>query len=391
MGCDTPKCIPVPFHNRVSIHAPAWGATPLPRPSACRAKSFKPRTRVGCDTAKPPDGAVTVGFNPRTRVGCDGASRRKREVLCRFQSTHPRGVRRQGYCAADPAAQVSIHAPAWGATRIWSGKPPAVSSSFNPRTRVGCDIGTTQGSLTQVGFNPRTRVGCDAMASHSQVWRDWFQSTHPRGVRHVDELVKAGAEVVSIHAPAWGATWKCGSKWGAVFCFNPRTRVGCDVTRSRYRRHALVSIHAPAWGATRGGLLGHAGQPVSIHAPAWGATFEGMTVTCDNDEFQSTHPRGVRHGAPGKAGPNGRGFNPRTRVGCDAASRRVAARDRASFNPRTRVGCDQSFFFRQNINNTRFNPRTRVGCDGKLRQACEAALLVSIHAPAWGATSGLLC
>ena len=37
-------------------------------------------------------------------------------------------------------------------------------------------------------------------------------------------------------------------------------------------RYAIVSIHAPAWGATqRDGLL-RSFDAVSIHAPAWGAT-----------------------------------------------------------------------------------------------------------------------
>ena len=81
-------------------------------------------------------------------------------------------------------------------------------------------------------------------------------------------------------------------------------------------REQLVSIHAPAWGAT-GCLLSSATTVrefqsthprgvrrtslttssrtvmVSIHAPAWGATLEfaGHLAVL---EFQSTHPRGVR-------------------------------------------------------------------------------------------------
>jgi len=56
--------------------------------------------------------------------------------------------------------------------------------------------------------------------------------------------------MVSIHAPAWGATERPDNEgaWGKV------------------------SIHAPAWGATRfAGLVGQHNR-VSIHAPAWGAT-----------------------------------------------------------------------------------------------------------------------
>ena len=77
---------------------------------------------------------------------------------------------------------------------------------------------------------------------------------------------------VSIHAPAWGATFidlKLKSKYmfqstrprGArrclivvsfqLSCFNPRARVGRDnwMLASR-RQRERVSIHAPAWGAT---------------------------------------------------------------------------------------------------------------------------------------------
>ncbi len=34
----------------------------------------------------------------------------------------------------------------------------------------------------------------------------------------------------------------------------------------------IVSIHAPAWGATRKPISGADKPTVSIHAPAWGAT-----------------------------------------------------------------------------------------------------------------------
>ena len=80
--------------------------------------------------------------------------------------------------------------------------------------------------------------------------RKLFQSTHPRGVR-LDHLRQRDAAVeVSIHAPAWGATRRSGAKVSVYDCFNPRTRVGCDVSAAFF--------------------------------------------ASDNDAFQSTHPRGVR-------------------------------------------------------------------------------------------------
>ena len=55
--------------------------------------------------------------------------------------------------------------------------------------------------------------------------------------------------------------------------FNPRTRVGCDFLRQlELAVHIIVSIHAPAWGATSTANSRHHSREVSIHAPAWGAT-----------------------------------------------------------------------------------------------------------------------
>ena len=160
VGCDLVILYQRDVLPVVSIHAPAWGATPLPRPSACRAKSFKPRTRVGCDTAKPPDGAVTVGFNPRTRVGCDQS--RLRSLLRK--------------------------------------------SCFNPRTRVGCDQFIRQPRRAIAKFQSTHPRGVRHRHNAGQPHAGRFQSTHPRGVRR-DGFAQPGLEgLVSIHAPAWGAT-----------------------------------------------------------------------------------------------------------------------------------------------------------------------------------------
>ena len=57
------------------------------------------------------------------------------------------------------------------------------------------------------------------------------------------------------------------------------------------------------------------------------------------------------------------------------------------FNPRTRTGCDA--YLEHLVSNARsFNPRTRTGCD-QLREMHAARVIVSIHAPARGATGDL--
>ena len=293
MGCD-----PLPAllrHScKVSIHAPAWGATRRIPARTSAVPGFNPRTRVGCDSTCTTTPASNTGFNPRTRVGCDQYGIKVLVIDPWFQSTHPRGVRlpyskevlrdmcvsihapawgathlypegssratlfqsthprgvRHGY--PDHGAVgggVSIHAPAWGATRRIP-YPVRAMPRFNPRTRVGCDRRASRilpgrwcfNPRTRVGcdampktrprmlrgFNPRTRVGCDSFHVGTSTYHEKFQSTHPRGVRRGCWLHRRPQRPVSIHAPAWGATF------AGVFIPD----------------FLQVSIHAPAWGAT---------------------------------------------------------------------------------------------------------------------------------------------
>ena len=65
------------------------------RPSSTASRlHFNPRTRVGCDQRYPAAADRVPNFNPRTRVGCDRAQAGAAVPTGRFQSTHPRGVRR---------------------------------------------------------------------------------------------------------------------------------------------------------------------------------------------------------------------------------------------------------------------------------------------------------
>ena len=165
-------------------------------------------------------------------------------------------------------------------------------------------------------FNPRARGGRD----------------------DIDAETAALVKVVSIHAPAGGATGDRVKMAGKYLRFNPRARGGRDrqatsgtllpagfnprAHRGRdslyhdKRKLANVSIHAPAGGARpqicltkiqanafqstrpRGarharGAKNHALQHVSIHAPAGGATVK-LKTTESPRKFQSTRPRGAR-------------------------------------------------------------------------------------------------
>ena len=115
-GCDKTKC---------SKHG---------KPS-----NFNPRTREGCDKLYFGFYDTHKHFNPRTREGCDSIRIMHAIFGTLFQSTHPRGVRLIGDFRDMPFDDISIHAPARGATctrRCLRGS----TNHFNPRTREGCDL-----------------------------------------------------------------------------------------------------------------------------------------------------------------------------------------------------------------------------------------------------------
>ena len=79
----------------ISIHAPQWGAT-LPSNRAAISLSFQSTHPSGVRRLCP---FVLGSF----------------EI---FQSTHPSGVRRSDTANIPPCANISIHAPQWGATHV---------------------------------------------------------------------------------------------------------------------------------------------------------------------------------------------------------------------------------------------------------------------------------
>ena len=57
----------------ISTHAPAWGATRVPRKPTQTEQYFNPRSRVGSDSFQLPKSDPLIYFNPRSRVGSDPA------------------------------------------------------------------------------------------------------------------------------------------------------------------------------------------------------------------------------------------------------------------------------------------------------------------------------
>ena len=122
-----------------------------------------------------------------------------------------------------------------------------------------------------------------------------FQFTLPCGERHRTTVKAMFSELISIHAPVWGATCREHHMIKHAIDFNSRSRVGSDKSWVILLFSWVISIHAPVWGATLKFFLIYSNLTlfqftlpcgerlssnfaskekalISIHAPVWGAT-----------------------------------------------------------------------------------------------------------------------
>ena len=278
-----------------------------------------------------------ASFNPRARVGRDHLCRGVEHGDGVFQSTRPRGARRDEAGLLEVSPVVSIHAPAWGATSPARANATA-HRRFNPRARVGRDASGHVATSSSTCFNPRARVGRDRCTSPGACVTIRFQSTRPRGARP--------------RHPTTRCAWTC---------FNPRARVGRDVIAP-----AIMPIASSFNPRARVGRDRHV--PGRTPAPRCfnprarvGRDMRPVPGTGDVGRFQSTRPRGARRGMRGRGQDAEWRFNPRARVGRDVITVCLPSCG-SRFNPRARVGRDD---WRGNgdIDTGRFNPRARVGRD----------------------------
>ena len=188
---------------------------------------------------------------------------------------------------------VSIHAPARGATHAWKALSRAHCVSIHAPAR-GATINGDYCSSTWTCFNPRSRAGSDSS----------------------DHLAQCAGQNVSIHAPARGAT---------------RARTACSSIR-------LFQSTLPRGERPLQGSYGVYRWSVSIHAPARGATTSVMAMTMQHGGF---NPRS-RAGSDGieiESLPAIHSFNPRSRAGSDVL-KFEEAKPAYGFNPRSRAGSD---------------------------------------------------
>ncbi len=145
---------------------------------------------------------------------------------------------------------------------------------FNPRSREGSDVTPEEFGAKGDDFNPRSREGSDK----------------------INPLIFNGRVVISIHAPAKGATP----------CFHvPAQSYQFQSTLPRRERQDGTLSNTKITG-------------ISIHAPAKGATYIAT-----------------------KATNNPANFNPRSREGSDIYSA-ILGQEPYHFNPRSREGSDSN-------------------------------------------------
>ena len=260
--------------TRVSIHAPARGATPLgANRFIARIVSIHAPARGA--TTKPFEYISPTGFNPRPRTGGDPSH----------------GV-------VDGLDQiVSIHAPARGATAGFNPKdrsflefqstpPHGGRPNDDDATKRGSKFQSTPphggrlavllpGQRKDVRFNPRPRTGGDQLAARKLEAIEEFQST-----------------------PRTGGDPRTKPPSSTPPSFNPRPRTGGDKQYAgAWDNHAHVSIHAPARGATA--ARGDSQDGVEFQStPPHGGRRPGAIDkrVVDLVEFQSTPPHGGRRG-----------------------------------------------------------------------------------------------
>ena len=186
------------------------------------------------------------GFNSRARMGRDSAPPKYEEV-----------------------DEVSIHAPAWGAT------------------------------ITKMR---------DAVRAHVSIHAPAWGATHPDdGLWH--------RYFVSIHAPAWGATQNSSTKHAARRFQFTRPHGARRNDFNHLLKVFLFQFTRPHGARLRVRRFLRDGRHVSIHAPAWGAT-HNLRISSFPNSFQFTRPHGARRPCGVSSGDKGC-FNSRARMGRD--------------------------------------------------------------------------
>ena len=192
----------------VSIHTPTQGVTQIFKPRNGSFYSFNPHTHAGCDSAaslQVPVLFIVSIHTPTQGVTIGNPNGTLMEYM--FQSTHPRRVWLWSIWVFNYIVSFNPHTHA-GCVSVQQREQP-ILQGFNPHTHAGCD--TSKGFQIRLSivsihtptqdvtfccefitdevnrFNPHTHAGCDTEA-YTAIWERW----------------------VSIHTPTQGVTYSTG-------------------------------------------------------------------------------------------------------------------------------------------------------------------------------------
>ena len=166
--------------------------------------NFNPRSREWSDPLKvAPLQVMPISIHAPASGATDIIGRDVRTV--QFQSTLPRVERRCGMGRGRCKGAISIHAPASGATQV---KPSVSKRRMRFQSTLPRVERHSKGHhhIQSTDFNPRSREWSDGRRNSSNNTKRRFQSTLPRVERLFPTFFDTSVRIISIHAPASGAT-----------------------------------------------------------------------------------------------------------------------------------------------------------------------------------------
>ena len=172
-------------------------------------------------------------------MGSDSIKHRLALKVSMFQFTLPHGERLGGL-GEEVEEDVSIHAPAWGATNAIEESLPGKPVSIHA---------PAWGATARQGRSLRRR----RVSIHAPAW----------GATPSPFLALLGSGV-SIHAPAWGATGVTWRQVRRLRSFNSRSRMGSDIEKHAMRTSPMLFQFT----------LPHGERPPSYLEGAYRCTFQ---------------------------------------------------------------------------------------------------------------------
>ena len=195
------------YVRQISIHAPARGATRQAREHIAQARNFNPRSREGSDIFLSKDFVDNLKFQSTLPRGERREHRHRKGFGDRnFNPRSREGSDKPTLGSEFKSYTISIHAPARGATTVFLIHKIS-NINFNPRSREGSDPISPYTIYWWYNFNPRSREGSDVVCDGTS---NGYGNFNPRSREGSDSWRRYAVIVsgwISIHAPARGATY----------------------------------------------------------------------------------------------------------------------------------------------------------------------------------------